>query len=147
MADLHSEPCLALLCTPPRKVVVEGSRVTSALWGPFDQFLITGHEDGTLAQYDILHVSLERSLMGYQFSTHVILCLQLNHFSMYRASFQSDRRLHSVQEHKGLIADLQASSDQGMIITACKDTSAKVCWSCDHWSGSCDFCSGISDLV
>jgi len=45
---------------------------------------------------------------------------------MYHASFQSDRRLHTVQEHKGLIADLQASSDQGMIITACKDTSAKV---------------------
>jgi len=43
--------------SPVRKVVVEGSRVTSALWGPFDQFLITGHEDGTLAQYDILHVS------------------------------------------------------------------------------------------
>lgn len=62
---------------------------------------------------------------------------------MYHASFQSDRRLHTVQEHKGLIADLQASSDQGMIITACKDTSAKVRWSCDHWSGSHDFWSGI----
>ena len=62
---------------PPRKVVVEGSRVTSALWGPFDQFLITGHEDGTLAQYDILHVSLEHSLMGYQLvptSSKSVLC-------------------------------------------------------------------------
>lgn len=52
-----STPVFFCSLPPPRKVVVEGSRVTSALWGPFDQFLITGHEDGTLAQYDILHVS------------------------------------------------------------------------------------------
>jgi len=67
-----STPVFFCSLPPPRKVVVEGSRVTSALWGPFDQFLITGHEDGTLAQYDILHVSLECSLLEYQFSTHVI---------------------------------------------------------------------------
>ena len=76
-ADIHlviftSTSVFFCFLPPPRKVVVEGSRVTSALWGPFDQFLITGHEDGTLAQYDILHVSLEHSFMGYQFSTHVI---------------------------------------------------------------------------
>lgn len=34
--------------------------------------------------------------------------------------------LKSVQEHKGLISDLQTSKDQTMVITASKDTSAKV---------------------
>ena len=40
-----------------RRIVVDESRVTAAVWGPFDQFLITGHEDGTLAQYNITEVS------------------------------------------------------------------------------------------
>ena len=41
-----------------RRIVVDESRVTAAGWGPFDQFLITGHEDGTLAQYNITEVTL-----------------------------------------------------------------------------------------
>jgi len=28
-------------------------KVTSALWGTLDQFLITGHENGELVQWDI----------------------------------------------------------------------------------------------
>lgn len=37
-------------------MVVDGSRVSSAVWGAFDQYIITGHEDGTLAKYNILKV-------------------------------------------------------------------------------------------
>lgn len=37
-----------------RKIVIDGSKVTSAIWGAFDQYIITGHEDGTVAKYDIL---------------------------------------------------------------------------------------------
>ena len=39
-----------------RKVVVEGPKVTSAIWGAFDQYIVTGHEDGTVAKYNILKV-------------------------------------------------------------------------------------------
>ena len=34
--------------------------------------------------------------------------------------------LNRVNEHKGLISDLQTSKDETMVITASKDTSAKV---------------------
>lgn len=36
--------------------MVEDSKVTAAVWGPFDEFLIAGHENGGLSQYDILNV-------------------------------------------------------------------------------------------
>ena len=28
-----------------------GSKITAALWGPLDQYIITGHEDGSLRHY------------------------------------------------------------------------------------------------
>ena len=39
-----------------RIIPVEGSKVTSALWGPFDEFLITGHENGAVCRYDVTRV-------------------------------------------------------------------------------------------
>lgn len=27
-------------------------KITTGLWGPFDEYIITGHEDGSLSQYD-----------------------------------------------------------------------------------------------
>ena len=39
---------------------------------------------------------------------------------------QSEKVLKSVSEHKALISDLQTSKDQTMVVTASKDTSAKV---------------------
>ncbi len=39
---------------------------------------------------------------------------------------QSEMVLKTVQEHKASISDLQTSKDHTMVITACKDTSAKV---------------------
>ena len=50
--------CGDLVVSNFRRIVVDESRVTAAVWGPFDQFLITGHEDGTLAQYNITEVTL-----------------------------------------------------------------------------------------
>lgn len=36
---------------------MDGSKITAAAWGPLDQYLLTGHEDGSLSQYNILEVS------------------------------------------------------------------------------------------
>ena len=43
---------------PCRKIPVEGSKITAALWGPFDEFLVTGHENGAICRYDITRVHL-----------------------------------------------------------------------------------------
>ena len=58
MCMLRCGLCGDLVVLIFRRIVVDESRVTAAVWGPFDQFLITGHEDGTLAQYNITEVSL-----------------------------------------------------------------------------------------
>ena len=34
-------------------VLVEQAKVTAASWGPFDNYLITGHENGAVCQYDL----------------------------------------------------------------------------------------------
>ena len=34
------------------KMNVEGEKVTAGVWGPFDEYIITGHGDGTVAHYD-----------------------------------------------------------------------------------------------
>ena len=39
-----------------RKIPVEGSKITSAVWGPFDEFLVTGHENGAVCRYDVTRV-------------------------------------------------------------------------------------------
>lgn len=42
--------------SPIRNVVVDHSKVTAAVWGPLDQYIITGHVNGDLSQYNILEV-------------------------------------------------------------------------------------------
>ncbi|PFX20958.1 Eukaryotic translation initiation factor 3 subunit I [Stylophora pistillata] len=37
---------------PVLSVAVDGPKVTAALWGPLDQYIITGHENGDLCQWD-----------------------------------------------------------------------------------------------
>ena len=37
---------------PTLSIPVEGPKVTAALWGPLDQYIITGHENGDLCQWD-----------------------------------------------------------------------------------------------
>ena len=33
-------------------IPIDGPKVTAALWGPLDQYIITGHENGDLCQWD-----------------------------------------------------------------------------------------------
>ena len=35
---------------------MDNSKVTSAVWGPLDEYIVTGHENGALSQYGILEV-------------------------------------------------------------------------------------------
>ena len=51
----------------------------------------------------------------------VVMCTNEGWFAV-----QSEAVLKSVKEHKALISDLQTSKDHTMVITASKDTSAKV---------------------
>lgn len=44
------------------------SKITSAVWGPLDEVIITGHENGELHQWD---VSVLLSLRIYSFTTLV----------------------------------------------------------------------------
>lgn len=38
--------------TPYLSIPVTDSKVTSAVWGPLDETLITGHENGTITKWD-----------------------------------------------------------------------------------------------
>ncbi|GAB1610774.1 eukaryotic translation initiation factor 3 subunit I-like [Argonauta hians] len=40
-------------CKPARTIEASDSKVTCGLWGPYDEYLITGHENGELRHYDI----------------------------------------------------------------------------------------------
>jgi hypothetical protein len=33
-------------------IPVDGPKVTSAIWGPLDYYIIAGHENGTVCQWD-----------------------------------------------------------------------------------------------
>ena len=59
------------------------------------------------------------------FLMYVQSCSKLSNDEGWFA-IQSENVLKSVQEHKALISDLQTSKDHTMVITASKDTSAKV---------------------
>lgn len=37
---------------PYLNIPIEGPKVSAALWGPLDQYIITGHENGDLCQWD-----------------------------------------------------------------------------------------------
>ena len=32
-------------------MAITGAKVTSALWGPLDEYIVAGHEDGSLTHY------------------------------------------------------------------------------------------------
>lgn len=69
------------------------SKISASVWGALDEFLIFGHDDGMLSQYD--SSSGEEVIVRHDY-------------------------------HKQRIHDLQLSKDQTMLITASKDTYAKV---------------------
>lgn len=54
-SDISENNCVANITTT-------GSKVTSALWGPLDQTLITGHDDGELALWDVKTLNKVKSV-------------------------------------------------------------------------------------
>ena len=34
-------------------IPISGPKITSAIWGPYEEYLITGHEDGRICHYDV----------------------------------------------------------------------------------------------
>ena len=168
---LHTHAHPHSLTHTHRVIPIEGSRISAALWGPFDEFLITGHEDGSICRYDVTRVRIRILYTNYfthfkrvfMFSfnnyasththTHHLLSLIFTSSPIIPSSLppppththtpsplspppsppphppthtQSGHCLQTVNEHKALISDLQASSDQIMIITASKDSTAKL---------------------
>ncbi|XP_064605657.1 eukaryotic translation initiation factor 3 subunit I-like [Liolophura sinensis] len=88
-----SDPSQMSSNNPAMMIPISGqmSKVTSAIWGPYEEYIVTGHEDGDLCQFDV----------------------------------KTGKLLNSVREHKQ-INDIQTTSDYSMVITASKDTSAKL---------------------
>lgn len=84
MATGQSEPIL--------RIPVQENKVTSSLWGPLDQYIITAHDNGEIMQWDLR--------MG--------------------------KKIISIKEHNKHISDLQYSKDQTMLISASKDSTAKL---------------------
>lgn len=42
---------------PILRIPMEGSKISSMLWGPLDEYVITGHENGELIQWDLKVIS------------------------------------------------------------------------------------------
>ncbi|ESP01499.1 hypothetical protein LOTGIDRAFT_200332 [Lottia gigantea] len=77
---------------PFLSIPVEGSKITTALWGPFEEYMITGHETGEMRQYDT----------------------------------KTGEQVLEIKEHSKQINDLQGSKDLTMIVSASKDSTAKL---------------------
>jgi len=86
--------------TPAWSVPMPSSKITSAVWGPLDEVIISGHENGELCQWELA----------------------------------SQQMVKKIADHKMQINDIQLSKDMNMLITASKDTTAKLfdTYSLDH---------------
>ena len=43
---------------PSRTRIIQDARVTAAVWGPLDQYFVTGDDVGALTKYDIINVRI-----------------------------------------------------------------------------------------
>jgi WD40 repeat protein len=77
---------------PAMVIPISSSKITSAVWGPYEEYIITGHENGEIAHYDL----------------------------------KTGEKVNSCKDHTKQINDLQLSKDMSMLISASKDTTAKV---------------------
>lgn len=77
---------------PTMVIPITSSKITSAVWGPYEEYIITGHENGEICHYDL----------------------------------KSGDKINSCKEHSKQINDLQLSRDMSMLISASKDTTAKL---------------------
>ncbi len=37
---------------PYMRIPIQGPKVTAAVWGPCDEYIVTGHENGALSKWD-----------------------------------------------------------------------------------------------
>lgn len=88
--------------TPTRTITFSGRKATVAAWAPFDQYIVTGHEDGKVALY--------------------------YHDEKYPESgVDAELEEKSADVHdKSAVTDLQMSSDRTYFVTSSKDKTAKV---------------------
>lgn len=92
--------------TPTRVITFSGKKATVAAWAPFDQYIVTGHEDGKVALY--------------------------YHDEKYPESgVDAELEEKSQQVHdSSAVTDLQMSSDRTYFVTSSKDKTAKVSTAC-----------------
>lgn len=93
------------------RINVSGSgfkKVTSGLWGTLDEFIVTGHENGELAQWDL-------KVSSSSFNGMIHFC------------FQAMTCTRKEKPHLGQIMDLQTNKDLTFLISSSKDNTAKVC--------------------
>jgi len=77
---------------PYLTIPVNESKVTAAVWGPLDEYIVTGHENGVMTKW----------------------CTK------------TGEKIKQVREHMDKLNDLQKSQDEMMLISASKDTTAKL---------------------
>lgn len=71
---------------PYLNIPIEGPKVTAALWGPLDQNIITGHENGDLCQWDTKVRVLQKTMAKKECCLHT---LTTNYSVLVRASLYS----------------------------------------------------------
>lgn len=107
-AEQSDEKTLVIRC--------EESKATVAGWSYLSKYIVAGHEDGTVSQYDAKVCSSSTTL---------------TFFSRRESNYarQSGELLINEPAHEdGMqVTDLQMSSDRTYFITASKDKTAKVC--------------------
>jgi translation initiation factor 3 subunit I len=88
--------------TPTRTITFSGRKATVAAWAPFDEYIVTGHEDGKVALY--YHDEKEPE-----------------------SGVDAELEENSAKAHDGsAVTDLQMSSDRTYFVTSSKDKTAKV---------------------
>ena len=99
---------------PSLRIVCEESKATVAGWSYLSRYIIAGHEDGSVSQYDG-----KASRFAMLLRSHGTANLWFN---------QTGEQLYSVQAHDAdlQINDIQWAPDRTYFITAAKDKTAKV---------------------
>lgn len=110
--------------TPLFTITNNGSKPTVAAWTALDQYIVTGHENGTLNLWDMVSPAL---LLPLGMRTDVLVTSQEGELFC-----DKEERAHSEP-----ITDLQMSPDGTWFVTSSKDKSAKVISSASscrrHW--------------
>jgi translation initiation factor 3 subunit I len=84
------------------------------VWGNLDEVVISGHDNGDLAQWDL----------RWEWHCRNLECLKLN--PVYYLYYRTGKKNNLVSEHAKSINDMQLSKDGALLITASKDCTAKL---------------------